>query len=60
MFEWYFTAHDGRLNCRSGYTYKTEAEAIRQGKRWLKETGRAGEITAAKAEPRMTRYILDI
>jgi hypothetical protein len=59
MFEWYFTATDGGLNYRSGDTYKTESQAVWHGKRWVKETGRKGTVTAIKAERKTGSYILD-
>ena len=51
-FEWLFTPEDkGCFGCRSGYVFKTEAAAIRDGRKWQKETGRIGTITAVEAEP---------
>lgn len=36
--------------CRSGYVYQTEKKAIAEGKKWLKETGRCGIVSAVPAE----------
>ena len=59
-YEWYFTAQDGGLNCRSGDTYKTERQAVWHGKRWQKEANRQGSISAIKANKKQPTYILDI
>lgn len=42
--------------CKSGYVYKSEAAAIRAGKKMKKESGRSGTIVAVKAEPRHFEY----
>lgn len=42
--------------CMSGYVFKSEAAAIRDGKKWMKEAGRSGTITAVKATPRHFEY----
>ena len=70
-FEWLFTpdASDpsysedpatGRpypfCGCRGGNVLKNEGAAIRDGKKWMKEAGRSGTITAVKAEPRRFEY----
>lgn len=57
-FEWLFEADkkdpcykqvDGRM--RSGYVYSTKAQAIKEGRAWLKSASRrSGNITAVKAE----------
>ena len=58
-WEWYFTASDGGLNCSGGEPMKSEAEAIKAGKRWLRETKRKGTITARRVYFRTSSYILD-
>ena len=42
--------------CRSGDVYPSEQEAIKAGKKWMKEAKRSGEITAVKSEPRRFEY----
>lgn len=42
--------------CQSGYVFKNEAAAVREGKKWMKEAGRSGIITAVKVEPRHFEY----
>ena len=42
--------------CRSGDVFKSEAAAIRDGRRWMKEAGRSGTIEAVKAIPRHFEY----
>lgn len=42
--------------CRSGDVFKSEAAAIRDGKRWMKQTGRSGTISAVKPTPRHFEY----
>lgn len=42
--------------CMSGYVFKSEAAAIRDGKKWMKEAGRFGTITAVKATPGHFEY----
>ena len=70
-FEWFFTP-DSRdpaysvdpgtgspypfICCRSGYVFKSETAAIRNGKRWIKKAGRFGTIEAVKAAPRHFEY----
>lgn len=70
-FEWLFTPDEndssycvdpstGRcyLFCcnRSGYVFSSEKEAIKEGKKWMKESKRSGEITAMKSTPRRFEY----
>ena len=67
-FEWLFQPDEkdpcymeGNLfagRCRSGYAYRTEAEATREGRKWLKSTNgkRSGVISAVKAEPLHFEY----
>ena len=42
--------------CRSGDVFESEAKAIRDGKSWMKETGRIGTITAVKGKSRHFEY----
>lgn len=70
-FEWLFTPDQNDVayclnpanrgvhpfcRCMSGYVFKNEASAIRDGKKWMKEAGRSGTITAVKATPRHFEY----
>ena len=70
-FEWLFTPDDkdaaycadsntGRCYpfclCRSGNVFQTEAQAVKAGKRWMKECKRSGIIEAVKATPRRFEY----
>lgn len=70
-FEWLFTPDPGDVAysedpdtgmpypfccCLSGDIFESEEKAVRDGKKWMKETGRSGSITAAKAEPRHFEY----
>lgn len=65
-FEWLFTPDDkdaaycadpntGRCYpfclCRSGNVFQTEAQAVKDGNRWMKKAGRSGTIEAVKATP---------
>lgn len=49
------------MGCRSGEGWQKESTAIWYGKKWMKETGRTGTITAIpyKAKPTAS-YVLDI
>lgn len=66
-FEWYFSpdaadiekCKGGVFPCRSGYTYKTESQAVWHGKKWMKECGRTGEIKAVPVREYKYSYILD-
>lgn len=42
--------------CRSGYVFDSEMKALRDGKRWMKEAGRAGAVTVIKATLRHFEY----
>lgn len=44
--------------CRtsSGDVFRTEEAAVRDGKKWMKKTGRSGSITAVKPTPRHFEY----
>lgn len=70
-FEWLFTpdrddpvySEDPRTQrpypfscCRSGDVFESEAAAIRDGKKWMKQAGRSGTIEAVKATPRHFEY----
>lgn len=67
MFEWEFAPDAADIRacngvacpCRSGDAYKTAADAIRGGKKWMKECGRSGEIKAIPASRAPASYILD-
>lgn len=67
MFEWKFVPDAADINtcrgavcpCRSGDTYKTASSAIWHGKKWMRECGRTGEITAIPASRVPASYILD-
>ena len=43
------TSNGYDLGVRGGETFKTESRAIWHGKRWMKECGRTGTITAIPA-----------
>lgn len=58
-WEWFFVAEDGGLNCSGGVPMKSETEALRAGKRWQRETGRKGTITARWVYFPTASYILD-
>lgn len=53
-FGWYFEPDAADIEqcrgfvcpCASGETFKTEVQAIRDGKRWIKECHRTGTVTA--------------
>ena len=57
MYDWMFTPDDADIAASNGYdlgvrggeTFKTESRAIWHGKRWMKECGRTGTITAIPA-----------
>lgn len=70
-FEWLFTPDSrdpaysvdpgtGRLYpfscCRSGRVFKNQEAAIRDGKRWMKQSGRSGSITAVDPIPKHFEY----
>lgn len=69
LFEWKFDP-DAKdiakckgvvMGCRSGKGWLKESTAIWYGKKWMKETGRTGKITAIPYKPRTAAsYILDI
>lgn len=67
MFEWQFVPDAADIRacngvvcpCRSGDTYKTASSAIWNGKKWMKECGRTGEITAIPESRAAASYILD-
>lgn len=67
MYDWHFTpdaaeiaANNGyNLGVRGGESYKTESKAIWHGKRWMKECGRTGTITAIPAKTPDPIYIMD-
>ena len=67
-YEWHFTpdaaditaCKGAVLGCQSGDSWPKESTAIWYGKRWLKESGRTGTITAVPARQRSASYILDI
>lgn len=42
--------------CRSGYVFKSEDAAVRNGKRWMKECKRSGVIRTVKSSPRLFEY----
>lgn len=50
MFEWLFTAEDAPHDTISGEKFRTEAQAVRAGKKWARENNRKGKITAVEAE----------
>lgn len=47
------------LGVHGGEAYKTESQAIWHGKRWMKECGRTGAITAVSADAHSPIYIMD-
>lgn len=57
MYDWLFTPDDADIAASNGYdlgvrggeAFKTESRAIWHGKRWMKECGRTGTITAIPA-----------
>ena len=70
-FEWLFTPDDKDAAycvdsntshcypfclCRSGNVFQTEAQAVKAGKRWMKECKRSGSIEAVKASSRRFEY----
>ena len=67
MFEWEFSPDAADVKncmgavcpCRSGDTYKTASAAIWHGKKWMKDCGRTGEITAIPESRVPASYILD-
>lgn len=67
MVEWQFVPDAADIRacngvvcpCRSGDAYKTAADAIRGGKKWMKACGRTGEIKVIPASRAAASYILD-
>ena len=68
-YEWHFTpdaaditaCNGASLGCQSGDSWPKESTAIWHGRKWMKEVGRTGTITAIPHEPASTAsYILDI
>ena len=68
-FWWYFTPDAADIAACKGVAcpllgndqrYKTEAQAIWHGKRWMKECNRTGTVTAVPAKASGPAYILDI
>lgn len=70
-FEWLFTPDVGDPSylenpatgkpyscccCRSGDVFKSEAAAVRDGRRWMKKAGYSGTIEAVKATSRHFEY----
>ena len=57
MYDWMFTPDDADIAASNGYdlgvrggeSFKKECQAIWHGKRWMKECGRTGTITAVPA-----------
>jgi hypothetical protein len=58
-WDWHFEAEDGGLNCSGGWPLKSEAEAMKAGKRWMRETKRKGTITAKQVVFKTASYIAD-
>jgi len=58
-WDWHFEASDGSLNCSGGEPFRSEAEAIKAGKRWQRETKRHGKITVKQTSFNPTSYIMD-
>lgn len=67
MYDWHFkpdaediAANNGYdLGVKGGEAYKTESQAIWHGKRWMKECGRTGTITAVSTDAHSPIYIMD-
>lgn len=67
MYDWHFKPDAADIAANNGYdfgvkggeVYKTESQAIWHGKRWMKECGRTGTITAVFADVYSPIYILD-
>ena len=68
-FWWYFTPDAAGIAACKGVACplfgndqrdKTESQAIRAGKRWMKECNRTGTVTAVPAKASGPAYILDI
>ena len=58
-WDWHFEAFDGGMNCSGGEPFRREAEAIKAGKRWQRETKRKGVITARLTTFSTASYIRD-
>ena len=58
-WDWHFEAEDGGLNCSGGWPLKSEAEAMKAGRRWMRETKRKGTLTAKQIVFQTTSYIED-
>lgn len=67
MYDWHFepdaadiAANNGYdLGLKGGESYKTEIQAIWHGKRWMKQHGRTGTITAIPATAYGPYHIMD-
>ena len=67
MYDWNFEPDAADVAKNQGYNlgvhggeaYKTESQAIWHGKRWMKECGRTGTITAVSADAHSPIYIMD-
>ena len=67
MYDWHFEPDAADIAANNGYSlgivggesYKKESQAIWHGKRWMKECGRTGTITAIPAHVNEPIYIMD-
>lgn len=67
MYDWHFEPDAADIAASNGYNlgvnggeaHKTESQVIWHGKRWMKDCGRTGTITAIPAESSQPCYILD-
>lgn len=67
MYDWHFKPDAADIAANNGYSlgvvggeaHKTAGQAIWHGKRWMKECGRTGTITAVSADAHSPIYIMD-
>lgn len=67
MYDWHFEPDTADIAANNGYdfglrggeAYKTESKAIWHGKRWMKQHGRTGTITAIPAMVYEPYHIID-